>query len=1430
MKEGRILVTIGIILATVVALTIWYGCDREASMSPTDPSLAEYVFLDTLYTSRQYAAPEQDVTVTAVVATENGEPGVGYDVRFTTTLGTFPGGEQQVIQASNSEGFAQTILSTTVEDTGTASITGLLLVSEDVMTTTVDVGDTMQMVPGEGQLYMWSTYDTIYADNGMSSTHIFARLRDQQNHPMGGREIEFTTTLGTITSPATTNDSTGVARATLFSSSEPGLAKVVARYGDVSDSLWVMFQPLSEAHSIILSSNPNVLTANGTDTTQIQALVRDEDGNPIVDGTVVLFSATEGVLRYTQRTTIGGYATTVLIAPTTSGYSTVRADVGNGIFATLDIPINPGPASLLTVTPEADTLLADGMSTTEVHISVTDAYHNPVSAGQDVTLSASLGTIPLSVATNNSGEATVTYTSSMTPGTASISATCQNASGYGIVILTRTQAASVELSVSPSILNADGSSTATLTAVVLDEQNRSISDGTPVTFTAIYGTLAGGASSTSARGPLNNPGRITSTDSRSHHRTAWSYPQTMGIESMITTLTQGGIAVATLTSATVAVTDTIRAEVDEVWDVKTAIYVPGDPAIIVVDPQENQLPADGHSTTPVDITVTDAFQNAVAAGTPVTVEAVLGTIFPMSGVTNNQGMFTVTFTAGNLPGNASITATSGTAQGSESILLVQVPVDTIWVTATPPAVLADGIAQAEISATVYDANGYTVPNTLVRFQLDRQIGYLSAIEAMTDTSGTARITYQGIASVEDENLVIQAWTPGYEAQGQRNIVLKGVTVTGWANPATIIADGVSTSEITVHVRETTSFIGISDRTVIFGSSLGSIPNQGTTNSSGLVTMTLTSGVTPGVAAVSAQFGNTLSDTIQVTMIESSPTYLSLTANPTIILADNSSTSTLTAVVTDQSNNPVPNGTVVRFEVPPNSGSLEASRPTANGVAVNTLTSGANPDTVQIKAWVETVPSVRDSADVIYIVGPPQNILLSAQYDTLLANGIATDTITAQVEDAVGHPLSNIEVHFAASRGNITSSQQTNSQGIARVPFSSLSTGIATITATAGEAEAQITIYLVPGPPNSILLSYQPNSVGVQGSGRNETLMITADVRDASNNPAVDGTLVTFDIYSSPGGGDSLSSYDPIPTINGEASVSYSSGTISGSVRIIAYCEGIEAISTEIQIYSGPPYIEDIYNGCNSSHLAVGANPINFYGWYTVNYATTLTAVVGDRYNNPVPTGTAVYFTTSGGVINTSTGYTDSTGVASVTMLSGAPYPTIWRWFTTLSDPNTGGLILCTQPPTEEGVAMVMASSEGVDSSGNPAIAWGVANVIFSGPIDSLYIVSATVNGNPTIRELYIGENAIITFRLFDENHHPVVPGSSINFSANAGMVFPSAIVTDDPGQIEYAVSFFNNLTTNDDPTATPVLISVEGQNGSAYVFTETFMLWNTMAP
>jgi hypothetical protein len=236
------------------------------------------------------------------------------------------------------------------------------------------------------------------------------------------------------------------------------------------------------------------------------------------------------------------------------------------------------------------------------------------------------------------------------------------------------------------------------------------------------------------------------------------------------------------------------------------------------------------------------------------------------------------------------------------------------------------------------------------------------------------------------------------------------------------------------------------------------------------------------------------------------------------------------------------------------------------------------------------------------------------------------------------------------------------------------------------------------------------------------------------------------------------------------------------------------------------------------------------------------AVVGDKFNNPVPAGTAVFFTTTGGVISTHTGFTNEEGVASVTIHSAQPYPTIDRFYNTFFDPNADhpdfnkptDVIAGPIPDYErsevlnsvgdlfenDGVARILAVTEGVDASGNPARVWSVTSLVFSGRI----AVCETSVSSDTLAP---GESSIISFKIYDENGNPIVPGSEINISVNGGALSWSSLTTDDPGITHYSVSLTNNLDPNDPDArevSTPVTISVNSENGRVIKSTEVIHL------
>jgi hypothetical protein len=664
------------------------------------------------------------------------------------------------------------------------------------------------------------------------------------------------------------------------------------------------------------------------------------------------------------------------------------------------------------------------------------------------------------------------------------------------------------------------------------------------------------------------------------------------------------------------------------------------------------------------------------------------------------------------------------------------------------------------------------------------------------------------------------------------VLFEGIDLSLDALPGTILADGQSTSQITAILKKTTSKIAISNASVSFGADLGTIPNQATTNSHGVAQVSYVCGTDTGTAHITVVYGNVLRDSVEVYLQETVPNYLEVTAIPTSIPADGHSQSTIKAMVTDENRNAVPDGTTVLFDLIEGSGSIGHQRTTVAGVATSMLTSSTAPDTARIVVSVGA--SMSDTVTVAYIVGEVDRIEITAEPDSLPADGVTKSTIRTSVYDAQDNPVEGVAIEFSATFGDIVSSARTDPEGAAEVEYSSTVVGLATITARVGEVSRTTIVKVNPGPPFSMTVTYDPHFMYVRDCGKNQTVTIFADVRDEKNNPAKDGTYVTFSIYASPGQGDSLSSADPKPTVGGVAQISYSSGMRSGTARIravvtdgvgIPVSPEVIGVSSEIVIYSGPPYIEDINNQL-STHLTVVSNRLNIW---TGEDTTMVSALVGDRYNNPVQEGTAVYFTTSGGVITTQA-YTDENGIAKAIIIGGNPRPTIDRYYNYegLTDPNTGSVIPGPIPDFEgqqventegdslenDGIARIIVHTEGIDSLGNSAKAWDWSQIVMSSAISKFEIEASDDSLSP-------GEFATILIELWDVNGNPVVGGSSLTAgfapsSASAELSWTEKI-TGDPGTCFFSVNLFNTIKPSD-PDAQPgwvsVTISIQSVNGN----------------
>ncbi|OGW29299.1 MAG: hypothetical protein A2X56_13805 [Nitrospirae bacterium GWC2_57_13] len=139
----------------------------------------------------------------------------------------------------------------------------------------------------------------------------------------------------------------------------------------------------------------------------------------------------------------------------------------------------------------------------------------------------------------------------------------------------------------------------------------------------------------------------------------------------------------------------------------------------------------------------------------------------------------------------------------------------------------------------------------------------------------------------------------------------------------------------------------------------------------------------------------------------------------------------------------------------------------------------------------------------------------------------------------------------------TVSTTANSNGTATTTFIAANkAGSVDVTAVAGGISKTTSIIIAPAATGSIqFVSAVPQIVGIQGSGSQETSIVTFLVVDINGNAVADGTAVTF-VMSGPGGGAYITGSVAAPTatsstVNGYAFVTLHSGTVAGTVTIIA---------------------------------------------------------------------------------------------------------------------------------------------------------------------------------------------------------------------------------------------------------------------------------------
>jgi len=256
-------------------------------------------------------------------------------------------------------------------------------------------------------------------------------------------------------------------------------------------------------------------------------------------------------------------------------------------------------------------------------------------------------------------------------------------------------------------------------------------------------------------------------------------------ESVLITLAQENV--------TIVVTNTAGSEtgISNIFDV-----LPNTPATVTLQAAPANIPLQG--TAWLTATVTDAWSNLVADGTEVDFGAGFGLLNPITNTTSNgRAMTQLTAECAERTGVV-VTATAGTVFTTTTVNFVAPGAPQSITLAAFPTNIPVGSGTAVLTVTVYDCRPGPVPNQAVN--LSTSLGSLSLGSGTTDAQGVVTVTLSAGTAVG--TAYITATANGL-SDSTAVVIEPGppATVTVTANPASIAANGSSTSTITVDVTD-----------------------------------------------------------------------------------------------------------------------------------------------------------------------------------------------------------------------------------------------------------------------------------------------------------------------------------------------------------------------------------------------------------------------------------------------------------------------------------------------------------------------------------------------------------------------------------------------------------------------------------------------------
>ncbi|MDI9803738.1 Ig-like domain-containing protein [Citrobacter koseri] len=1060
-------------------------------------------------------------TVTVTLKTAAGEKATGLASRISATLissgsNTHSGNSGATVKKPTMTDFKEsapgsyvaTFTSGTTPDTLTVQP---LIDNTTKLATAKIIEEPVSVIP---ELTQVATSATSTLADGASPITLTAHVVDQFGNVLKDAIIDWSAdnAKAHLSDTRSTTDAQGLAQITVTGNDvfSTVITAALEQGNSMSTPSLSFTADTASAQVVGIKSEKQQVVANNMDSDTIKALVTDKNNHPLEGITVDWSIEKTDNTRIGSKTSITDSQGVALLTLKSAKAGTVEVSAGvNGQADPKETdPINfiadSSSQKVSTITLDKQSAVADGADRITYEATVTDAQGNIVPDAA-ISWSADSANVVLSS----------TQTISGSNGKSTIAVTSKKA---GDVVITARTSSSTAFNADKATFTANP---ATAQIQVIDSDRTSaLADGTD----AIVIT----ATAADANGNLLPDSNI-----------AWSATPSGGILSASTSTTNAsGVAQVTLRSETVArydVTATIngsgktKADLDFTVDANSA-------HLETLTADTTSVLANGNSAITLTAKIIDN------AGHPVKDETInwsadssSAQLSATQSTTDEQGLAQITVTSTSVI-DTIVTAQHGQAEAKKTDTL-HFTADTasahvVSVNSNKTQLVANNIDTATVSATVTDDEHHPLPNITVNWAVDKTDG-------TTLGNRTSVTNDQGIATTELKSAKAGAVTVAADVNGQN--AQRTDTITFAADSSTQKVSTVTLDKAQAVANGTDAIAYEATVTDANNNPVsGVVVTWSTNNSNALLSTTSTTSDSDGkstITVTSLKTGDVVitAQTSEATPYQaSSATFIADRTTAKVVevksdrqsaLANGTDKMNLSAKVTDANDNLI-TGEDVAWSVSPSSGKLSvtASQTDASGIATATLSSQdvASYDvTASANSTSQSATGLSFTADI----ATAQVVSLTADKSVDVVADKDHVTLTALVQDASHHPVSNATVTWSSSdEANSTftpASSTTDANGNATATFSTLKAGSVSVTATSGTSSQTQALQVIGNIDTADFTSVVADKSELPADG-STVVTWTALLVDANQNPlpnvdvtwTSDNSIVTLDSASS----------------------------------------------------------------------------------------------------------------------------------------------------------------------------------------------------------------------------------------------------------------------------------------------------------------------------